>query len=189
VPGGQIVKSTSMVSDWVYERPPGDLKVWIDKTLRAMGLDSATVDLFLRSQAFNLTAQTALVLALEKMAGVEGRPEVIETAVTAENADQARFLATGLTMLANEHARDPLAAIIEGRPVGMTRAGRAVATMPLDYVCWTPQVAAFCERDDLRPHRPRLVLAGRLSERARAEVRARGWQLVEDAPIVELSLP
>lgn len=183
VPGGRLVQSTSTLSDWIYAKPPGDLKVWMEKSLKNMGVDQETVDLFLRQKYWTLTMQTALVMALEKLAGVEGRAEVLETAVTAENEDQTRFLAVGLSLLAREHGSTPLAAILDGKPLGLTKAGRAVATLPLDYVCWTERVAKFAGRDDLAPHHPLVLLTGAFSPRAREEMKKAGWEIREGVPL------
>jgi hypothetical protein len=183
VPGGRLVQSTSLVTDWIYEKPPGDLKVWIEKTLKGLGVGQETVDLFLRQKYWTLTTQTALVMALDKMAGVEGRAEVLDEAVTAESEDQARFLAVGFSLLAREHARDPIKAVLGGRPAGLTQKGRALVTVPVDYVCWTERVATFASRDDLLPRKPMVMVTGRLSERTRTEMKKLGWEVREGLPL------
>jgi hypothetical protein len=183
VPGGKLIQSTSVVTEWVYEKPPGDLRVWIEKSLKGMGVDQETVDLFLRQKYWTLTTQTALTLALGKLDGVEGRAEVLDTAVTAEDEDQARFLALGMSLLAREHKDMPLKSIIGGKPIGVSKKGRAIATMPIDYAVWSERVADFAKRDDLQQARPILKVAGRLSPRARTEMEALGWEVHEQAPL------
>jgi hypothetical protein len=182
-PGGRLVKSTSTLSDWIYEKPPGDLKVWIEKSLREMGVDQETIDLFLRQKYWTLTTQTMLVMALEKLQGVEGRADVLDTAVTAENEDQARFLAVGFSLLAREHESTPMKTILGGKPIGITNKGRAVATMPVDFVCWTERVAAFALREDLHPHQPSVHITGRFSARAKQELEKAGWTVREATPL------
>jgi hypothetical protein len=148
-----------------------------------MGVDQITVDLFLRQQYWTLTMQMALVMALEKLAGVEGRAEVLDTAVTADDEDQTRFLAVGLSLLARVHEATPFAAILEGKPIGLTKAGRVVATLPLDYVCWTERVAQFASREDLASRRPEVLIPGRFSPRARSEMEKAGWEIREGVPL------
>ena len=183
VPGGRLIQSSSVVTDWVYEKPPGDLKVWIEKSLKEMGVDQETTDLFLRQKYWTLTTQVALVKALEKLAGVEGRIEVLDTAVEVESEDQARFLAVGMSLLAREHEATPLASIVGGKPVGMTKDGSAIATVPVDYVSWTEKVAAFANREDLIPHKPRVMVTGKLSPRTREEMAKRGWDVKEQVSL------
>lgn len=183
IPGGTLVKSTSVLSDWVYDKPPGDLRVWIEKCLRDMGVNQETVDLFLRQRYWTLTTQTALVLALEELKEVEGRGDVLDTAVTVESEDQARYLALGFSLLAREHKATPLKAIIGGKPIGMTRDGRVVVTAPVDYICWTEEVAAFAAREDLLANRPTAVITGQFSPRARAQLTRVGWKMRENVPL------
>ena len=183
VPGSRLIKSSSLLSDWIYEKPPGDLQVWIGKALQDIGVDQETIDLFLRQKYWTLTTQTALVMALEKLKGVEGRGEVLNAAVTAESEDQARFLALGFAMLAREHEKTPVREIVDGRPIGITRSGPILVTVAVDYVCWTEKAATFANRDDLVPHGPAVFLTGKLSPRARMEMAKLGWKVREDVPL------
>jgi hypothetical protein len=182
VPGSMLIKSSSLLTEWIYEKPPGDLSVWIEKSLQGIGVDQATIDLFLRQKYWTLTTQTALVMALTELDGVAGRAEVLDTAVTTENEDQARFLAVGVAMLARQHESTPFKAILDGRPVGMTHPGGVIATMPVDFVCWTERTAAFARRDDLLPHHPQAFITGRFSRRAQDEMTKAGWRVREGVP-------
>jgi hypothetical protein len=183
VPGGRLLRSSSVLTDWVYDKPPGDLRVWIDKTLTDMGVDRETVDLFLRLKAFTLTSQMALVMALEQMKDVEGRVKVLELAVTLETYDQALFLAASLCMLAREHKATPLKEILDGRPVGVTKDGRVVVCVAADYVCWSQKTADFAGREDLVSRKPALKICGLLSPEARRQMESLGWKLHERVPL------
>ena len=44
-PGGMIISSTTTLSDWVWDQAPGDLKVQNERSLLAMGVTQAQVDL------------------------------------------------------------------------------------------------------------------------------------------------
>jgi hypothetical protein len=183
VPGGRLVQSTSTLSDWIYEKPPGDLKVWIEKSLQEIEVDQETIDLFLRQKYWTLTTQTMLVMALEKLKGVDGRAEVLNTAVTAENEDQTRFLAVGFSLLAREHESTPIKEVVEGKPIGVTSKGHVVATMPVDYVIWSDRVAHFAHREDLLPNKPTVMITGQFSPRARSEFEKAGWNIRENIPV------
>ena len=63
VPGSMVVSTTTMLSDWVWDMPPGDLKVQNERSLKAMGVSQEEVDLLLRQPYFTLTLQTRLVKA------------------------------------------------------------------------------------------------------------------------------
>src|SRR5262249_28544381 len=127
--------------------------------------------------------QTALVMALDKMKGVDGREEVLDEAVSADDEEQARFLTVGLAMLAEQHAKTSLKSIVGGKPVGITTKGRVIATMPLDYVSWNEKVSTFANRKDLLSNKPLVMVTGRLSPTARAEMEKLGWEIKEQAPL------
>ena len=141
----------------------GDLQVWIDKQLQGIGVNQETIDLFLRQQHWTLSTRMMLVQALEEMAGVQGRAAVLDTAVTAENEDQARFLARRPVAAGARARRDSLQGLLDGKPIGVTRrnawlsrpawttrAGRAVATFThrRDLTLATPRCSsrAVCRR-------------------------------------------
>jgi hypothetical protein len=179
VPGGRLVRSASTLDGWIYDKPPGDIEVWIEKTLQGIGVRQETIDLFLRQRNWPLSTRTILVLTLEKIPGVEGRAAVLDTAVTAESEEEARFLALSLSMLAREHGSTPFVSILEGKPIGVTRDDRVIAVAAVDYVCWNERIAAFARRGDLMARHPTLALTGRLSPRTRAGMKRAGWQVRE----------
>jgi hypothetical protein len=75
VPAGMVISATTTLSNWVWDTPPGDLKVQNERSLKAMGVSQNQVDLLLRQPYFTLTLQTRLVKALEKevpFAGLTG---------------------------------------------------------------------------------------------------------------------
>lgn len=122
-------------------------------------------------------------MALERLDGVTGRAEVLDAAVEAESEEQARSLAPAFALLTVEHARNPLRAIVDGRPAAMTKAGEALVALPVDYVSWTERTSAFAHRPDLLPHRPEVFTTGRFSALARAELEKLGWRLRENVPL------
>ena len=58
-----------------------------------------------------------------------------------------------------------------------------VATLPLDYVCWTERVAQFARREDLASRRPEVLIPGRFSSRAKSEMEQAGWEIREGVPL------
>ena len=48
VPGSMVIGTSTMLTDWVYDTPPGDLKVRNEKALLAMGVSQEAVDHLLR---------------------------------------------------------------------------------------------------------------------------------------------
>jgi hypothetical protein len=88
-----------------------------------------------------------------------------------------------MSLLAREHESTPLKEILGGKPIAMTKKGRAIATMPLDYVTWSERAASFAGRDDLVANKPLVMVTGRLSKTARAEMEKLGWDVKEGLPL------
>lgn len=185
VPGGRLVQSVSTLNEWIYDKPPGDLQVWIETSLEEMGVDQETIDLFLRQRHWTLTTQTMLVRALEQLEGVRGRPTVLDVAVSLEDEEQVRFLTLGMLLLAREHKSTPFMVLLDGKPMGLTHQNRVVAAVAVDYVSWTERMAGFTHRKNLVARRPTLLVTGRLSPRTRAEMQKAGWRTHERVSIPE----
>ncbi len=145
IPGGRLIQATSALDEMIYEKSPGDVKVWMQVELEGMGVGAETIDLFLRLNFFTLSMQSALVSALNRMSDVEGRAAVMEFAVTLDAVDEARYLSASMEMLARVHAAVPLRKILRGRPVGLTQRGGIVVCSAADYLSWNEQLADFVD--------------------------------------------
>ena len=184
VPGALVISSTSRVSDWVWDTPPGDLRVEIDRRLVELGVPQETADRFLRDPSYTLTLQAELVDALNQMSGVEGRADVLPWALEAETPDQARFAVRSTRMLATHH-RDtaPLVGIETPGPLaGRTAGGELQIVGAVDYLTWSERLGGFANRIDASESLS-FWASGRVSPRARAELEARGWSVHEDRPV------
>jgi hypothetical protein len=207
VPLSMVVSTTTMLSDWVWDMPPGDLKVQNERSLKAMGVSQEQVDLLLRQPYFTLTLQTRLVKALERMNQTAGRPGIMPLANTVTSFDQARFVVDqtagrpGIMPLANtvtsfDQARfvveamemlaaynektAPLKNIEKQAPfTAKTGAGALVVAGPVDLVSWTERVHRFATRTDLKG-KPRIILLrGQATPRAKQELARLGWTVRE----------
>lgn len=180
VPGGTLISTTTRANDWVWDTPPGDLRVAIDRELRALGVPQDNVDRFLRHPAYSLTMQATLQVALSEMKGVEGRVDVLPWALFAESPDHARFVVLSVHRLARYHREvAPLARVETPGPLaGRTRAGELAVVAAVDYLAWTERLSRFASHPDEASARS-FWLSGRVSPRTRAELTARGWAIHE----------
>ena len=103
VPGGTLARTSTVLSEWVWETPPGDLQVQIEQSLLGMGVDPRSIDLLLRHHWYPLSVQAALVSALRELEGVSGRADIMPLALTVASEEQARFLVDSLRMTARYH--------------------------------------------------------------------------------------
>jgi len=185
IPGGRIVTTSTRLSDWVWDTPPGDLRVEIERTLLGMGISQGDVDLLLRHRWYPLSLQAALAKALADLDGVEGLAEVMPLALTVASEEQARFLVGTLRMNARYHREvKPLRSIsVRGTVVATAADGELMVAAPVDYLSWTGALDRFLGQEALaRPQRT-LHLAGHASERARDELQRRGWTVAESSAL------
>jgi hypothetical protein len=178
------VGAATLLTDWVSEVPPGDLKVRNETALLAMGVSQEAVDHLLRHRWYTLTLQTGLVRGLERLSGVTGRPDVMPLALTVESEEQARFVVGSLGMLARYHETvGPLSRLeVRGTVLGWTKADQLVVAAPVDHVAWTARLHRFVSREDLAAKERSLWLSGQLTPLARQKLTEAGWSLHERAP-------
>jgi hypothetical protein len=183
VPAGMVISTTTTLSNWVWDIPPGDLKVMNEKSLLSMGFSQDQVDLFFRRPYFTLTLQTRLVKALERLPKTTGRPGVMPVATTVLSFDQARFVVEAMEMLADYNEKiAPIKALEKEVPfAGRTGAGTLVAAGPVDLLAWTERINRFAARPDLKAKQKILWLRGKVTPRARQELTRLGWTVTEKA--------
>lgn len=165
-----------------WSENPLDIEQRNQEHLAGLGLHGKPVRQFLRNGAFSPLLQTAFVDRLADSCFSTLRADLLEVATAAESEREARFL---LAQLAELSAAGRLGA---GLPrvglVGYTLVldqggGRLSVVLPVDWVGWDETTADFAQRPELLDHRPRLLLRGQLSERARQELGALGWEVDE----------
>ena len=183
VPGGMVISTTTTLSNWVWDIPPGDLKVQNDRSLKSMGVSQDQVDLLLRQPHFTLTLQTRLVKALERLKNTAGRPGILPVATTVLSFDQARFVVEAVEMLAGYHEKiSPLKALEKEVPfAGRTGTGTLVVAGPVDCLSWSERINRFASRTDLKAKQRILWLRGEVTSRARQELTGLGWIVKENS--------
>jgi hypothetical protein len=184
VPGSMVVGTSAMLTDWVYDTPPGDLKVRNEKALLAMGVSQEAVDQLLRHPWYTLTRQSRLVLALERLDGVTGRADVMPLVLTVASEGQARFVVGSVEMLARYHEKVARLATVQvlGTVVARTEGGTLLVPGSLDLLAWTPTIDHFVRRPDLKAATKVLWLSGQATPRARRELERLGWTVQAPAP-------
>jgi hypothetical protein len=181
VPVSIAISGTTFTHDLVYETSKTDLIVRNRKQMIEMGASEDLADALIKNRWYSLTVLTSLVTGLESLAGVAGRTEVITLATLAENEEEARFIASGVQMLAGLNKTDVRLKEVaaRGTVVGIARNGAIVVPAPVDYVSWTPQIARLASRPDLRASRRGIRLTGKMSTAARNGFAALGWTITE----------
>jgi hypothetical protein len=187
VPGGTLLATSTRLSNWVWDTPPGDLRVQIERSLLAMGIPQQDVDLLLRHRWYPLSLQAALAVALDDLDGVQGRTAVMPLALTVASEEQARYLVETLRMTARYHQSvKPLKELLVlGTVVAHAQDGELVVAAPVDYLSWNQGVARFVGQPELAAASRSIYLAGRLTERARSELEGQGWAVHANTGLFE----
>ena len=187
IPGGTLISSSALVSGWIWDTPPGDLRVQIENILRAQAISQDDIDHLLRHQYYSLTMQAAVASALERMKKVENKSVVMDLLLTVIGVDQARFAAGTLLMLSNYHQQvEPLARLeVVGTVVGYTGGGEIVIPTPVDYLSWTREMEHFSGRPEFQRRKVSLHTAGAVTDTAKSMLAARGWKVQERSGLLK----
>ena len=181
VPASMLVSSTTMLSNWVWDVPPGDLKVQNEQSLKDMGVSQDMVDRLFRHPWYSLTLQTRLVKAMERLNRTAGRPYLMPVAVTVLSFDQARFVVEATEMLAGYHERiAPILSLDKEVPfAGRTKSGTLLVAGPVDFLSWNEKINHFANRPDLKARERILWIRGQATPLARKALSGLGWTLRE----------
>ncbi len=179
VPCSAAITLTSFTGDLVHDTPKAALIVMNKQKMITMGAGEAQAQALLMNPYFSLTVLTSLVMELENLSTVQGRPDVIALAATARNEEDARFLASSIHMLARLNVTGvPIFEVkTRGTVIGVTPAGSLVVPAPVDYLSWTERVGGFAERPDLQSSLRSLWLTGHMSGSAHRGLTSLGWTL------------
>jgi hypothetical protein len=192
-PGGRVIGvaltptgASNGLQELLRDNSPTDLKVINRKSLVAMGVSEKQANQFLDNAAFSPTAQTAFVLNLRSMEGVQNRAAFARLAAqTSSTETDAIFCAQTAALMSKLHHGDkPLAKIdvVGDFPICIAKDGTTIVALQWDYAAWTPAAERFVESLQARKtvEGSNLVaLSGVVSARLRQELESRHFR-VED---------
>jgi hypothetical protein len=164
--------------DNVWNKPAIDLQKENEEKLVALGVQARTVRDLQRNKWFTPTLQTALAARLAVLGRMEGMESVVKAAASAQGEVRARFLLESLAMLADHHAKaGKLASIRMSNlvPAGIAPDGHVIAAVAIDYGTWDKDAAAFGQRKEMAGKSRTLLVAGKLSPRAKQAFEKAGW--------------
>lgn len=180
VPGAGYVKD---LDHYVWDKDPRELRDYNFNSLTEMGIDEELSEEFLNSPFYSPSFQTAIVFALQEMDGVTNREEIIEDAVVAETIPQARLYTEIVLLLAWYHSsQTPFQEIINHSDItsGFTVDRRIITILPLDFLCWSEQVAEVANfhnkvLSDIEAEQREFWFVGRVSDHTKEEITDLGW--------------
>jgi hypothetical protein len=158
--------------------------------LRAMGADSALVEALIDNQKYTPIDMAVLVAALDSMHGVESRTVFLERAAKIDRRSLAYFMRRHAEMLKNHQSRGAgftRFVSLGGYPFNVARDGRIVGVMPIDALAWTDTASSVlreCAVDARKfsaTGQVELRITGITTPRAKSELLALGWRVVENS--------
>ena len=179
-PATIAVPGTEVAHHWVYDLPADELRAKNEQRLRGFGAADEQIRALQAAPGFTLSTQTALVEALGRLADVQGRADVVALAATAATPDQALYLVSAVSILADRNEQAPIDVLLaRGTLVARQKGGQLVAPLPADYVSWNERMARFARREDLAAPERGVWISGRTTSRARERFEALGWAVHE----------
>ena len=158
--------------------------------LRAMSADSELVEALLVNRYYTPIDMAVLVAALDNMPDVEDRTVFLRRAAQIDSRSLAYFMRRHAEMLKNHQTRGAAFArfvSLGGYPFNIARDGRILGVMPIDALAWTETIAdvlRICAADARKfsaTGKVELRITGTATARAKRELKALGWRVVENA--------
>jgi hypothetical protein len=187
IPGLEL---TQRAVDAIYNEDPAAVRARTRKTLAAYGLSPSEIETWLNAPLLNPARQVVLLETARQLEGVAGRGELFRHSLGLISNEEVEVYLLSANLLLQAQRSHPLASIAGGvRLPSAELAGGGVAVCgAFEAVYWTEDVAhgeaqlrAALPATPPGAHRE-LWLTGTISERARAELRERNWELHEVAP-------
>lgn len=182
IPGAREIRKTM---DLVWKTDPWELRRQNRQKLLAAGLSEETARAFEDNPYLSLSQQTALLGALDELAGVAGRQHVISRAIGVESREEGSVLLSSTALMVRLHRQlAPLAEFLEGArlPVARTVKGELAAVVLSDALFWTAAVdesaREFAAIYAGEPAKARhFWVVGEASAAFKANSRALGWEV------------
>ena len=177
------ISAVATVNGLAWDMPAPDLEKLNDQKLAKMGVADATRKAFFKNSWYTPTQATAFVATLEAVPGVAGVNDAVALATRrARSEDDARFYRRSAQILAAYQKKGGPIASLESRKtlfVGHAKSGALVVPAPVDLIAWTAEVDGLSANPELQGSPKELWLYGQATDRARAELSARGWTVKE----------
>ena len=178
-----VISYSGKINQYVYELEPDQLRALNAKRLSNYCSDDYAVRQFLRRGGFTDTLRTDLVDALVQLKPGAGCNDLVELAAATRDEVEARFLVRALVLIGQQSGVANGALFGCGAALAYrTSDGRLLLPLPLDYLTWNADMAAFFDRPDLRSRDKIVLIGGDASLLAQRELTARGWSLALRAP-------
>jgi hypothetical protein len=186
------IPAANHLAERLANQSPEDLRRMNRIELAVMGVEAELADGFLGHAWYSPRHHTIIVGSLVDLDGVPGRRAFFEASLTAATEQDALLYQRTAELLAAVHRRmEPIERIsAQGRVVrAYLQSGTRITPVEVDHLIWTRPVRELVELgaagDDASPRE--IWLSGTASPKAREEIQARGFGLLENMSAVFVS--
>jgi hypothetical protein len=179
----KATKFTYGMNKIMLDYAPEDLRRLNREKLQQIGVEKSVIEEFLFHPKYSPRHKTFIVHALAEMDGVKNRDQFIKQALLAESELDAYIFQRIAEMLYGYHTQvGRISEIIPVRrvAVGYTKDQAIVIALPTDYIYWTEradlglQAITWIQSGERPVKRTELWVTGRLTQKAKSEIEARG---------------
>lgn len=182
-PAAGVMGRVVQVDQWVLQARPEQVRRVNAGVLELHCVDDLLVRSYLRNGAYGALLQSEFVRLLDAIDPADGCELLLETALMAGDEPQARFVVHGLRLLDASLSPEQR----QGRFIAqgswsayLDPQGTLWLALPLDWLGWTDETAAWFDRTVFVHDGPRVVIApGQVTASARRELESRGWRLLQ----------
>jgi hypothetical protein len=148
--------------------------------LATMGVPAATTNAFYANPHLSPTDKAIIVAALMNLGATAGREIFIASAADTQSIEMGFFYRRQAELIASFDKKvAPVTAFVRVGGAPMLQTGKGtVRILPVDYLYWSPPLEGLIAGAG---GGGQMWITGRASERARAQLAARGWTLVPKA--------
>ncbi len=188
IPGSIVVTTSTLATNLVWDTPPGDLRLKIEKTLLGLGIQQSQIDQLLRHRMYPLSYQSAFTNAMESLGKLDGIAPVMPLALSVTSVGQARYMVNSLRMLASYHESvRPLKSLtVDGTVVARNVDNVNIIAGPVDYLSWNSVFDNFISKDRFKDQNNELHIAGEMTDMTRQRLQERGWVIHENSKLFTL---
>ncbi len=181
IPSSSVLSYTLQAQEMVWSKSETELERLNAITLKRMGVGMRVQVLFDEMDVYTLTEKTEMVLTLDSL-DVPGRLELAQLLLEVQSRDEAMLMVKILAVLGSyDQFVEPLerVGVSRGLAVGYGESGEMVLPLALDYLHWSPEIAAPLVSSELNAGERSLWICGTASAIAKRRLSELGWRLEE----------
>ncbi|MGJ8671973.1 hypothetical protein [Rubritalea sp.] len=165
----------------IYDVTPGELMLRDRTAMEAMGADEMLIEKVFLNPNLNVALRHGAISSLVNLPGGADRLNVLGQLGSCASVEQARYFYQVLEKLKERHAKSPYIALstVMRMPAGITQDGVLEVVAPVDYLCWTPQIAQFASTPKVPGQKYRAVVYGRISALAIEGFKVSNWEVID----------